>query len=1047
MTFKNLRYAAVALGFGVVFGACDATSTAVRPDNNNPPKVTISVEGLDRIRMRVPYGSPIRAKVSASDDISLLRVYNYATRDSLGYAVSTVDSTVFSSATPGYTSNLTLNTAGARSGDTVRVYANAMDGRGAIAGDSLKFIIFDSVPPLVTLQKPTRTPIRTLKSGSPTDTVLYTSSDSSGLVTSGYDILTLSGGVLTVVHQVNIAEYNRPTRSTQLLTPDFGTLAPGAYLIRARATDATGITALSDTVRFNIADAIPPVADIFSPTQGAPLLVGDSIDVRTALSDNVALKRFVLKGFSVRGDPAFGATDTVTFYDSVVFNYTSLKTVDTLTRRLRVNARPFTAQDTVMWFRAIITDLTGNADTALLRTIVVSGPKVIMSADSVAWPNKEVTVTQTVIDSTPAIDRYGYRATLSSGVVVKDTTILAGGAQNVTTSTTFIVPSTVTIGATITIVPRATDAGGNLGSGNTLVVKIIAEPADATPPIVYQSVPPRFEQGEILRVDAKDPSQIRALGYEMRTLPDSVLIGSATLSRAAGTRRTNDTAYFAVQYDRSHRGKKAFVIGWAEDSLGNRGYTIMNSATTPLADPSLAKRDTALLVYGVTYRLPTGSFGADIAVDTNATRKRVFVSDVRQGGLFVWEDSSATRTAAGFRPTKISVGAFPWGMALDTSGNKLFVANSGGTNIDVVDLNTLTDIRGARVQTPSTALFDVAWFYNQTTGVYKLGALKLIQYSDRPQYVAQSQNGNLYFSTRPTPAAPEGTIRRIDDPLGPGPRPRQVWQYGSGKTQNYSFFNADSVQVVHNPPAIDDVLRVCDTDIFTKVSHCSGWYVFASSATADLFSRGTFDEETVYDLDVLSLALPDTNFVASGADGRRIMFGEGATSGAPGRVFTVIDTLGMTYSDAIYSRPIQIRDLVNNASDQIFGVAVNQKSNYFAIHGSETFFADTGLRLQGKYGTAARGAGIAFNPGNDDKYAADAVSQAFVASADSTIEVVDSYYFRLRQKLPLRTNLYGALRVWYNFNPIPGVPLRIYGLTQEGLVVIDVRPEDIVQLP
>ncbi|HEX2779225.1 MAG TPA: hypothetical protein VHM30_06990, partial [Gemmatimonadaceae bacterium] len=642
---------------------------------------------------------------------------------------------------------------------------------------------------------------------------------------------------------------------------------------------------------------------------------------------------------------------------------------------MRVNTRPFTAQDTVMWFRAIVTDLSGNADTALLRTIVVSGPKVIMSADSVAWPNKEVTVIQTVIDSTPAIDRYGYRATLTGGTVVKDTTILAGGAQNVTTPTTFVVPATATVGSTITIVPRATDAGGNIGSGNTVVVRIIAEPADATPPTVYQGVPTRFEQGETLRVDAHDPSQIRAIGFEMRTLPDSVLIASATLNRASGTRRTNDTAYFAVNYDRAHRGKSAFVVSWAEDSLGNRGYSIMNTQTTPLADAALAKRDTAVLVYGITYRLPAGSLGADIAVDTNASRKRVFVSDVRQGGLFVWEDSSATRTAAGFRPTKISVGAFPWGMALDTSGNRLFVANSGGTNIDVVDLNTLTDIRGARVQTPSTAVYDVAWFYNAATGVYKLSNVAVIQYSDRPQYVAQSQNGNLFFSTRPTAAAPAGTIRRIDDPLGPGPRPRQVWQYGSARAQNYSFFNADSVHVVHNPPTVNDRLRICDTDIFTKVAYCSGWWVFASDATADLYSMGTFDEETVYDLEVASLALPDTNFVAAGSDGRRIVFGEGATSGAPGRVFSVLDTLGMTYSQARYSRPIQIRDLVNNASDQIFGVAVNQKSNYFAIHGSETFFADTGLRLQGKYGTAARGAGIAFNPGNDDKYAPDSVSQ------------------------------------------------------------------------
>jgi hypothetical protein len=155
----------------------------------------------------------------------------------------------------------------------------------------------------------------------------------------------------------------------------------------------------------------------------------------------------------------------------------------------------------------------------------------------------------------------------------------------------------------------------------------------------------------------------------------------------------------------------------------------------------------------------------------------------------------------------------------------------------------------------------------------------------------------------------------------------------------------------------------------------------------------------------------------------------------------------MSYNQALYSRALQIRDLVNNASDQIYGIAFNRKSNYLAIHGAETFFADTALRLQGKFGTASRGAGIAFNPGNDSKNSADAVSQAFVASADSTVEVVDSYYFRLRQKLPLRTSLYGALRVWYNPNPGNGVILKMYGLTSEGLVVIDIRPEDLLQLP
>ena len=1050
MTYRPLRLAVAALGFAAVLAACENSSTG----NNGslpsaPPRLKISIPGLDTVRHRVLYGYPVNITANGSDDLSLLKMKVFATRDT---GSTTPRSTVivqgtdqtFSTATPKYDVTFPVPLDGARSGDSVRVYGMVEDGNGQTFTDSIKFVLFDSVPPVVKLV----TPIRgaTMKSMEPKDSVHLTATDSSGLATVGYDVLSIVGGVLTTRFSVTQPVDNRKTNVAAAMIANFDTLAPGAYLIRARATDATGITAVTDTVRFNIADAIPPSISFVSPGQRAALLIGDSIDIKTALSDNVALKKFTIKGFSVRGDPRLGATDTVVFYDSVLYNYLSVMTVDTLTRRLRYNKTATSAADTAVYFRAIATDNSGNADTAVLTQVLVSGPKVIVSADSSAWPNKDLTISLTVYDSTPSIARYVYTATMSNGVVLRDTTIYVTGVQYLTSQTTLTVPATAPIGGTITIVPRAVDGGGNTGSGNTVVVPIISEPRDASAPLVYQTVPPRFEIGATVKVDGHDPSQIRAIGYEMRTLPDSTLIGSGSVTRAVGSRRTNDTASFVVNYDRQYRGKQAYVIGWAEDSLGNRGYTLPAGITTPQTDPRVAKRDTVLLVYGVTYPLPAGSLGADIAIDTNATRKRVFVTDVAQGGVFVWEDSSATRTTPGFRASKISVGAFPWGMAVEKSGNLLFVANSGGTNIDVVDLNTLSSLRGQRVQTPNTSVYDVAWSVNPTTGQLKYTGFQAIMYSDRPQYLAQSANGNIYFSTRPTSAAPAGTLRRIDDPLG-RPRTRQIWQYANSQTQKNTFFNADSVKVyVTLAPGASDQIQVCDSDINTSVPYCSALHVLADSAMADTaLTNHAVDVELVHDIDVSSLALRDTNFVTAGADGRRIAFGEGATGGSPGRVITVLDSLGMTYNQAVYSRALQIRDLVNNASDAIFGIAYNKKSNYLAIHGAETYFADTALRLQGKVTTASTGSGVAFNPGNDSKYAADSVSQAFVASSDQTLEVVDSYFFRLRQKLPLRSNLYGALRVWYNFNPNATVPLKVYGLTPEGLVVIDIRPEDLLQ--
>ena len=1050
MTYRALRLLSGALGFAALLTACDGGQAAGTGGSNSaPPRLTISIPGLDTIRHRVLFGSPVKVTATGTDDLSLLKMSVAATRDTGSttprslVTVTGVDTT-FTQNTTNFVSAFDVPLVGARSGDTITVTGAVMDGNGQAINKTISFILFDSVPPTVRLVAPLRN--ATLKSGALTDSIKLTASDSSGLTTVGYDVMSVVSGTLAVRYTVSQIVDNRRTQVATSMLANFDTLAPGSYLIRARATDATGITSVTDTVRFNIADAIPPVITFTNPAPRAALLIGDSIDVTTHLTDNVALKNLTLRGFSVRGDPRLGATDTVVLYDSVLYSFTTLTTDTTLTRRLRFNGTATNAQDTVVYFRGILTDPSGNADTSYLTQVLVSGPKITVTADSSAWPKKDITISLTVVDSSPSISRYGYTATLSNGTVLRDTTIYVTGVMSLVSQTTLTVPATAPVGGSIKIVPRATDGAGNIGSGNTVIVPIIAEPRDNTAPLVYQRIPSRFEQGATLKVDAHDPSQIRAMGYEVRTLPDSLLIGSGTVTRASGTRRTNDTASFVLNYDRQYRGKTAYLVSWAEDSLGNRGQSLLAGVTTPETNPMLAKRDTVLLVYGVTYPLPAGSVGADIAVDTNATRKRVFITDVAQGGVFVWEDSSATRATPGLRSGKISVGAFPWGMAVDTSGNKLFVANSGGTNIDVVDLNTLSDLRGQRVQTPSSSVYDVQWSVDAQTGILKYSNFRVITYSDRPQYIAQSANGNLYFSTRPTAAAPAGTLRRIDDPLG-RPRQRQIWEYASAMSNKYTIFNSDSVFVYTTTvQGASDYIQICDSDVNTNVPYCSGKWVTAEAAMADTALKNhAVDVELVNNIDVNSLALPDTNFVTAGTDGRRIAFGEGATSGRPGRVVTVLDSLGMAYNQAVYSRPLQVRDLVNNASDQIFGIAFNKKSNYLAIHGGETYFADTSLRLQGKVTTASSGAGVAFNPGNDSKNAADSVSQAFVASSDTTLEVIDSYYFRLRQKLPLRTNLYGALRVWYSFNPVTGVPLKVYGLTSEGLVVIDIRPEDLIQ--
>ena len=65
------------------------------------------------------------------------------------------------------------------------------------------------------------------------------------------------------------------------------------------------------------------------------------------------------------------------------------------------------------------------------------------------------------------------------------------------------------------------------------------------------------------------------------------------------------------------------------------------------------------------------------------------------------------------------------------------------------------------------------------------------------------------------------------------------------------------------------------------------------------------------------------------------------------------------------------------------------------------------------------------------------------------VDIVDSYFYRLRGQLPIRAKLYGPLRATLPTaaEQSAGIAVKLFGLTAEGLVVIDVRPTDIDNVP
>jgi hypothetical protein len=491
-------------------------------------------------------------------------------------------------------------------------------------------------------------------------------------------------------------------------------------------------------------------------------------------------------------------------------------------------------------------------------------------------------------------------------------------------------------------------------------------------------------------------------------------------------------------------GKKIVLTSFATDAVGNRSWSLPAGVTVPQPSLAAAKRDTSLVVYGRTFPLPNGGLAADVAVDTLPGRERAYVSNLTFDRLEVWRNASAT-----FTNKTIPVGSQPWGLFIDNSDDTLLVANSGGTNISRVfindqnpDLAGVAEVPGRRIKTQNSSIFDVS--VTNTNGIFRYKVV-VFDFSDRPQYVAQTVTGEIYFSTKPTPSAPDGTHHY--DPNFPSPDTRFIWQYGSGGgTDNVAVINADSVYAILSPlPTISDKIVLCDHPYGT--SNPSVCFVDEDfgTALAALQASGS-DVVGVSGLLVPSLGLTDTTFVAVGGDRRWVAFGEGNTPDRPGRVMMAGDP------GEIFSPAITVLDLTNNASERLFGLAINANSSVIGARGSEAHFSDIEmpfhLRLQGKFNTFNEGAGIAFHPSNmGDGSPADA-RVAFVASSNGTIEIIDSFHYTSRGVLPVRANLRGPIRVTNRFpSDDPAVILKIFGLTPEGLIVIDVRAADINPLP
>jgi hypothetical protein len=1043
-----------------IVASCDSRlptqSTNANDDVDRPVvKFTLSAG----VNGTVDVGVPLTVSVNGTDNVGVSYMF---TRISNGAQVIGIDTATIKPTQGSVTRNVPVQLGGLTKGDKVTIRATVSDGATNEKTDSIVVTVADAAGP--TLQVSSSKASRPVSGGDTLD-IRVSAADSSGIVYAGYRLLRIrTTDSLLIRAESSFVPVG--TKLTNFQTPPYSyvvpdTLLTGNYTLVGFALDRSGVYTKNGQpgLPFSIVDGQKPGLTFLAPVPGAKLNVGDSLLITARLTDNIALQKVSFDGISIR-TPSAGIDQIINRYPQVSAPTATFRPGlrDTAIQRfIRVQAPVDTVTDTLI-VTGVLTDLAGNADTVRVKVKMVNGPTVIflspvLGDSATNGANLQVSLKAL---STLGVTKLGFRATSDpSWPTPIDTTVVVNFSPPIKTATMQAlvkVPGNAPLKGVITITPISTDINGQDGSSTPAIIAVRAGTSPA--PKVTQTLASRIETKDTLLVVATGSNIVR-VGFE--AIDDAT---GLLLKRDSITVNDLTPIPYAVplSFAPTVQGKKVRVRSFAWDGGGRIGYSVRS---TSVAGTSFVPAvDTALVVYGRTYNLPVNRNGAIADLVVDRARGNVFLSNLSYGRLEVWQ-----RATQGFDGTGVVVGSQPWGMTMSrtaAAGDTLYVANSGGTNLSRVFIGAATapgmreDLNN-RLLTRVSFMFKLTELRDPATGKIRITVSSPISYSDRPQYVEQSSSGRLYFSTKPTSAAPLGTVRFLD-PAAPAPDQRFILAFATPGSDPNSFVIANIDDAGVTPASAtstaNDELRLCDhasgsTATMTCVTSTLGILdainaLKAAVPQSDVDWRANVDEN--------SIGLSDTTFAASSGDGKWITFGEGNT-GNFGRALMLQDDGSVPGTYTFASPAINVGDLIKNAADRVFGIALDKTGKTLGIHGSESYFAAVdqpfNLRLQGKKSTFNQGAGIAFHPNADGISTPAAERLAFVASANGSIEMIDiAYYDFQRGALATKYNLYGPLRASLPFpGDDPSVVFKLFGVSSQGLVVIDVTASDILAGP
>ncbi len=680
------------------------------------------------------------------------------------------------------------------------------------------------------------------------------------------------------------------------------------------------------------------------------------------------------------------------------------------------------------------TSTTGSLFIINLRalTVVLLSPTV----GSVTSPDKQIPI-RVLAAQQAGIQRVGWQAI---GVVNAIDSAFYALPDTVNLYDTLTVP-TATPAGTFIIFGFAVDSAGRRVSSVSVTVTVQLVVNDTIPPIVTFTVNQRAEARDSITVRAKDPSGITLIGWKALDTAGTQLSGKTT--NFSGT-LTDVTVTDNLNLLLTAAQLPALVVlkAWATDAAGNTDSARVDTLRT---SPVLA--DSIIVVNGITRSLPAGGRVADAIYNPNslggaAPEGRLYLTNIDLDRVEVFNVSDTS-----FK-TAIPVGSRPWGLALwprDTvtgaNGDTIIVANSGGTDLSIVDVFAGVQRRRHqlpifRVQTAHSKIDPNTGLINQEITEYTV--------SDRPQYIGAVCRGAascwpagagdvlIIYSTTPT----------------------------QGQSAPLSLRNTVRWENVTN------ISRALPPQSHFMWEHAGAAFTSATDTLQIYVNRGpTVPEEKLIGalcgriVTKLELAFLDTTFIRNSGNFARVIIGEGGSSGTPAVKFaravswdgtagivtnTCLDTAGTPIDfevvDQGVAASLQVRSFIANTAIPVKSVGVNFNGLVNLVRADSVYVLDRNLRLKGLVSTGGANVGMDLNfihdfdpnTGTSPSGLTNADRIAFVADSLPEIKVFDTFYFGQIASIPVRDPVIGPLRV----AKLPSGVQILIGVTAKGVVTV-----------